>query len=219
LGRISVGAATEVLQGNRPDRHVHVDSVRQRTGDPRVVPVNVGGSAVARARRISGASARAGIGRAYQRKARWKSHRLCGTRDHDACVLHWLAQSVEDVSGKFKHFVQKQYTVVSKADLTGSRLRPTSNQARARNRMVGRSERPNAFAHSVVIEHARDGMNCNHFQGFVLGERRQNRRKAACEHGLSCARWSDEQDVVSAGGCHLECTLRCLLANDIGEVT
>lgn len=49
-------------------------------------------------------------------------------------------------------------------------------------------------------------------------EWRQDRRKAFGHHGFARAGGPDEQYVVTAGTCHLECTFDRFLPFDVGEI-
>jgi hypothetical protein len=62
-------------------------------------------------------------------------------------------------------------------------------------------------------------MNNGGGHGVVGRQVWQNSNKALRKHGLSCARWTNEQHVVRASRCNFACMSRCTLPTHIGHVS
>jgi hypothetical protein len=143
-----------MAESNGADRHVHVYSVGKWTRNARVVTFDVGCSAVALPAWICRPAARARVRRAYQGETRGKRDGLRRARDYNLGILHRLSESIEHVSRKFQHLVEKQHAVVSKTDLARPRKGASTDQTSARDRVMGRPERPHSFGYVTTAENA-----------------------------------------------------------------
>ncbi len=65
---------------------------------------------------------------------------------------------------------------------------------------------------------AKKASHLSHLERLVQLQRRQHAWKAAREHRLARARRTAHQQVMSARGCNLECSLRLLLPVNFGQV-
>jgi hypothetical protein len=197
---------------------MHVDTVGERSGDARRVSIHITRRAIARARRISRLTAWAGIRCPDECETRWIRHCLRGPRNHHFRVLHWLPQAIEDVTRKLQHLIQEKHSVVREAHLSGSRNGAASNQTRARDSVVRRSERTYASADAGMIQNTGNGMDGDDLERFFLAECGKNARHAAREHRLSRAWRANQQDVVPPSGSDLQRALRSRLSDDVGEI-
>lgn len=89
---------------------------------------------------------------------------------------------------------------------------------RRRHRVVRGAKRPDTHDGVVRRRETEDGVDLRSLDHFGAVHRGQNGRQALGEHGLARARRSDEQDVVPAGGGHLERALDVLLRLDLGKI-
>src|SRR2546427_8549742 len=71
---------------------------------------------------------------------------------------------------------------------------------------------------SRVMAFSSSAMNARRLDGFLKRHRRQNRRYALRQHGLSRARRPDEQNVMPAGAGHFQRALGGLLPMDIAQI-
>jgi hypothetical protein len=136
---------------------------------------------------------------------------------HDAPVLHRLAQPLDRVAAELGELVQEQDAMMRERHLTGTQeARAAAEQRRRRHRVVRRAER--SFRDEPAYQEPGHRMQLGDLERLVPRHRRQDRGEATCQHGLASAGRSHHQDVVSAGGGHLERPTRLRLATDLGEV-
>src|SRR5690348_6553644 len=89
---------------------------------------------------VAEAAAWAWIGRADESEPRRKSYGSSSAGDDDVAVLHRLAKPFENRSRKLEHLIQKENSMMSEADFTGTWNPASADQARARYRMMGRTK-------------------------------------------------------------------------------
>ena len=96
--------------------------------------------------------------------------------------------------------------------------RPATNETGIGNGVMGTAERPAGDQRLAARQQADDGMDLGGFQGFVEALGGEDGRQAPGQHGLAAARRADKQQVVIAGGSHLQGALDMLLAAHLGEI-
>ena len=139
-------------------------------------------------------------------------------RDGDAAVLERLAHRLEHGGRKLRQLVEKEHAVVGKAHLTRLQRAAAAGHGDVRHRVVRGAKRPDTHDGIVRRRETEDGVDLRGLDHFGAVHRGQNGRQALGEHGLARARRPDKQDVVPAGGGHLERALDVLLRLDLGKI-
>ncbi len=163
-------------------------------------------------------AALAGVHGAHEHEAARVRHGAGRARDGDAAVLERLAHRLEHGGRKLRQLVEKEHAVIRQAHLARLQRAAAAGHGDVRHRVVRRAKRPDAHDGVVRRREAEDGIDLRGLDHFGAVHRRQNGRQALGEHGLARARRADEQDVVPAGGGHLERALDVLLRLDLGEI-
>src|SRR6185369_2547941 len=124
--------------------------------------------------------------------------------DGDVSLFERLAQDLQYSAIELGHLVQEENAVVRKRDLARPRNGAAADQGHVRNRVMRRAkwtpdEQPRSGG-----KQASHGVDRGALERFIEGERRQDAAQAPREHGLSGARRTAQQQVVTAGGGNLE---------------
>ncbi len=96
--------------------------------------------------------------------------------------------------------------------------RSAADQRRLTDRVVRKTKRARPHDAGAADQQSGDAVNLRHFERFVQRHRRKNRWKASCEHRFAATRRSDEQKIVTAGGCDLERPLCGELTAHVGQI-
>jgi len=102
--------------------------------------------------------------------------------------------------------------------LAGAEGKPPTHEPRVAHRVVGRPEGPLGHQSRSRREEARHRVHPCHLQGLGQGERWQNPREAASQHGLSRAGGAQQEEVVPSRRSHLQGPLRAFLPSDVQEI-
>ena len=128
-----------------------------------------------------------------------------GPTDPDQALLQRLTQGVEDHGGELTHFVEEQHPAVGQADLPRPHsIRPAADHRDRRGAVMRGSERrPD---HQPARRQREPGyrMDPADLQGGRLVEGRQETGKPVGQHRLPRTRWPDQEDMMAAGGRHLQ---------------
>jgi hypothetical protein len=130
-----------------------------------------------------------------------------------------LPQRVEDVRSELRGFVQEEDSAVGQAQ----RARPGQAGAAAHQRRRGGGvvrclERRSADQARHRRQGAGDRVHRGHLERAGVVQRRQDRGEPLGQHGLAGARWSEQGEMVRAGGGDLQGEPAAVLADDVGEV-
>src|SRR5271157_4212790 len=219
LGRALDGRrAAQFLIFNGRDFDVNVDAVEKRAGDLGHVTLNHGRGALALAGLVVEEAAGAGIHGRGEHKARGEANRHGGAGDGDGVVFQGLAQDLEDVAGKLRKLVEEEQAVVSQRDLAGSGDDAAADQSGVGDGVMRRAEGALGDEALCGVEDAGDGVNLGGFQRLIEGERGEDGGQALGQHGFARAGRADHENVMAAGGGHLEGALGRLLAAHVLEV-
>ena len=139
---------------------------------------------------------------------------MIGPRNDAFASFQRLAQCIQHLRRKFRELIQKKNAVMGERSLTRLGAKPPADQRRHGGGVVRGAERP-AVRKLAAGQLAGDGMDHRHFQQFRRFQRRQDGRQAGCEHGFAGAGRTDHEQVVAAGGRHLQRTPGALLSFDI----
>src|SRR5690348_3327278 len=195
-----------------------VDAVEQWPGNFRHVALNLGGSAMAVARRIAEEAARTGIHGGREHEAGREIHGKSGAGDGDNAVFEGLPEDFENIALEFREFVEKENAIMTERDFAGTRDGAAADEAGVTDGVVGRAIRPRADEAARVVEDSGDAVDARRFDGFFERHRWKNRRNTLGEHRLASAGRADEENVVAAGTSDFERTLCGLLPADVAEI-
>jgi hypothetical protein len=148
--RVTVAGRTQIAEGNRSDRDVHVYSICERTGDPRIVVLDISDATSACPERIRGSPTGTRIGRTNQSEARRKGYRLRRAGYHNPGILHRLSQSIEHVPRKLQHLIEEENAVMSQAHFAGAWNGATADQPRAGDGMMWCPKWPHSFVYLAL---------------------------------------------------------------------
>src|SRR5687767_996649 len=100
---------------------MQIDTIQQRSRQPRSISLDLILRTRARARRMAKIGAVAGVHRRDERESRWIGHDRRRASDHDAPVLQRLPERLERVARKLEQLVEKEDAVVSETHLAWTR--------------------------------------------------------------------------------------------------
>ena len=203
-------------QGRHVDRQVQ--PIAQRPRKAAAIAGDLLRRAAAFARRIRREPARTRIHRPHQHEPRGEHRRARGAGDHDAAVLERLAKDLQHMTGELQHLVEEEDAVMGETDLAGTRLRAAANQRDVGDGVMRGAKGTIRQQTGASWKQSGNRMHRGHLERFVERERRQNARQPPRHHRLPRARWTDQQQIVTAGGCDLERAAREELAADVGEI-
>jgi hypothetical protein len=106
---------------------------------------------------------------------------------------------------------------VGERNLAGLGAQPAADQRCHARRMMRRAERA-PVGERATVELAGDRGDHRDFEQLGRRQRRQDRGQPRREHRLAGAGRADHQQIVAAGGCHLERPLGALLSLDVEEI-
>ena len=202
-------------RGGRPrDRDRDVDPVEQRPAETTLVLRKIAGAAAAG--RLP-ASARARVRRGHERDPRRKAHHPLRPDDRDRAVLQWLAQRLERRPRELGQLVEEEHPMVGERRLTGSRADAAADEARGGDRVMRGAERTSPDQAARAVQ-AGDRVQPGHLDRLVTRERRQQAGQPARQHRLARARRAVEEEVVPAGGRHLQRGDEAVVAAHVREV-
>ena len=120
---------TQIPKRYCADAYMHVNSVRERTGNSGPIPRQIGRRAGAGSAGISRLPTGTGIRGSNQGELR----RICDARrsaryDH-AGIFHWLAHTFQDGARELQHLIEKKNSVVRETHLARPRMTPATNQS------------------------------------------------------------------------------------------
>ena len=122
------------------------------------------------------------------------------------------------MAGEFQHLVEKEHAVVREAHFAGPRIRSPADERRVGDRVMRRAKRTVPQQAGAGAEQSGDRVDRRRFESLRERQWRQNPGNPSCHHRLAGAGRTDEQQVVAAGGGHLERAPREQLAADVGEI-
>ena len=93
-----------------------------------------------------------------------------------------------------------------------------ANETGVRDRMVGRAKGSCGDERLIRGERTRHAVDAGGFQRFLWSEGRQDAWKSLGQHGFTGPRWSDQQDVVSAGRGDFQGAFGVRLSANVGEI-
>ena len=125
--------------GGRSTRMRMSIAVQQRAGEPAAVADEVGLRALAA---VVAEAARARIRRRDEHEAGREDHHLLTADDRHVAVLERLAQRLQARAGELRQLVEEEHAAVRQGRLARLRRARTAHQARRRDRVVRRAERP-----------------------------------------------------------------------------
>ena len=114
--------------------------------------------------------------------------------------------------------VEEQHAAVGERQLAGPGRGAAADQAGARERMVGRAERPPAHEAEPGWPEPRDRVQAGDGERLLGRERRQDAGKPPREHGLAHAGRAHHEQVMAPGGGDLEGAARHDLTAHLGKV-
>src|SRR5690606_15468566 len=132
--------------------------------------------------------------------------------------LKGLSQPFKDGTLELRKLIQKEYTMMSKRNLTRLRDRTTPDQGGCGNRMVGGSERTGPYQRLSGTKLTRNGVNLSRFQRFINLQWRQDCWEQTCEHTFARTRGTNHQDIMPARSGDFQCSFYGLLSFDIRKV-
>src|SRR5699024_11506401 len=110
-------------------------------------------------------------------------------------VFQRLSEYLQASSGKFRHFIQKQYSSVRQRNLSRLRIPAASGQRSCRTGMMRTPERPAADERVFLRQKSGNTVYFRQFQAFSITQKRHDTRYPLCSHGLACSRLTDHQEL------------------------
>jgi hypothetical protein len=136
------GSLTELGEAEGRHLDVEVDAIEERTGNPAAIPFDEVRRAPTGVTGIPEVTTRTGIHGGHESETRGESKARPRADDGYLAVFEGLAKRFESVPAKFRQFVEKEDSVVSQADLAGTRYGATTDQGGRRNRGMRAAEGP-----------------------------------------------------------------------------
>src|SRR5215211_1690839 len=196
------------------DEEVH--PVEQRARDASLVAFDLARRAPANPPSVPRITAGAGVHGAKQRHPRGIGERRGHPRDRHLPILQRLAQGLERRPTELGQLVEEKHAVVCQRHLPWPRVAPTPCEPRGRYGVVRSPERPPRNERPVALP-AR-AVDLGYLDALLQGERGQNTRHPACQHGLPGTGWPTHDHVVSTRGGHLQSPLGVSLPSHVGKV-
>jgi hypothetical protein len=195
---------------------MQVDSISEGAGDPRPIAPDICRGANAPVGPVAGESAGTWIHRTDQCESRGIPNTRRRADYRDMTVLERLTHRVERMAREFQHLIEKQHPAMRQADLSWTRARPTSNEARNRHRVMRGPKRPRRTDTDVAAQQSRDRLNGDYLERLALAQPRKNAREASRQQRLPTTRWPAQEKPMTARCRDLDRATGYLLANDIG---
>ena len=205
------------MRRERRDGDDQIHAVEQRAGELGLVILAAAWRAAAFARAIAEIAAAARIHRRHQLEARRVGDVRAGAGDGGLPALQRLAQGLQRGAGEFGPFIHEQHAAMGERDLAGAGAVAAARNRRRAGGMVRLAER-RAGDEPPLLQHASDGMHHAHLQRLARREVRQQPGQARGEHRFAAAGRADHQQIMPAGGRHLERAAGGFHAAHIGEV-
>ena len=137
----------------------------------------------------------------------------------DHALFERLAQGLERGDRELPHLVEEEHPVGGQADLTrAQRPAAPADQGHERGTVVGGPEGRLADQHPVGERAPGGRVHPGHRERLLGRERGQQAGQALGQHGLARSRRAHHQQVVPAGGRHLEGVATEGLAPDVGQI-
>jgi hypothetical protein len=123
----------------------------------------------------------------FRTLARWYA---CNT------LLEGLTQDLQDVASELRQLIQQEHAMVRQRDFAGYRHLPATDQPHIRDGVVGGATRPRRDDGGAIAGETGDAVDAGGVEGFGEGQMRQDGGEAARQHGLTCTRRTEEQEVM-----------------------
>ena len=146
---------------------VNIYPVEQRAGDLGNIAFYLPRSAFALSGTGTEISAWTWIHRGDKHKLCWKSHTSFGAGNRNRSFFEGLADHLEYVSWKFREFIEKQYSMISKAQLAWSWICSASYKSRSACSVMRRSEGTDGYERIVFFEQADRRINSGRFKRLL----------------------------------------------------
>ena len=206
----------QLLRRQRRHLHLQVDTVEQRTREARLITLDLCRRAVTGLARIAQMATGAGIHRRDQLEACRIAAFVAGPSDMDTPRFHGFTHHLQHMTRKLRQLIEEQHAVMGQGDLAGARFRTTAHQRHGTGGMMRRAEGPPAPLGTQ--RQPADRAYRRHLQRLLFGQRRQDARQATGQHGLAGAGRPGEEQVVAAGGGHLQGAAGLKLSAYLGQV-
>ena len=191
------GPGAEISRQGPLDGDPQVNSIEQRAAEAAPVPVDLSFATAASPICRSGVAARTRVGRGHEHHLRREDCDVLAADDADVAILERLAQRLEARPGKLAQLVEEEDAEMGEGRLAGRGDSAAADEAGRGDRMVRRPERSLGHQPTGALTD-RDTANPGGLDRLLRRQRREDRRQAAGKHRLACARWSIEQQVVTA---------------------
>ena len=182
-----------LLKRHGNDLHLYVDAVEQRSRNTVHVFLYRSRRTETRPVGMVVITARARIHRSDQHKAGGIIDRETGTRNRDLAILQRLTHHFEHTPVELRQLIEKQYPIMSQADLSRLRISSPAYHRHIRNGMMRRAERTLYHQGSLHPYLSCYRMDLRCLQRFMQGERRKNSRQPFCQHRLAASRCTYHQ--------------------------
>ena len=193
---------------------LQVDTIQQRTGQPPQVATTAVGRADAGG--LSGAGA--GVRSKDQREPGRIGGDAAGAGDSDASLLQRLPQPVEDTGRELRGLVKEEHSTVGQAGRTWPRHPRAPSDDRGHAGRVVRVLEGCTGDQRLFAQPAGDRVDRRDLERFVQRQRRQDARQSLRQHRLPGARRPEQEQMVTAGGGHLDSRPPDRLTADVHEV-
>lgn len=163
---------------------------------------------------IKGIAAATRIGSGNEHEAARVFDMRIRARDHDLASFYGLAQGFQNLAREFWKLIHEQNTVMREGHFARFCTAAAPNYCWHRRCVMRFAKRAYA-GNTPFIKQARKRMDHGCLQRLHRAERWQKPRQTRSKHGFSRTGCSDQQDVMTPGGCDFERTFGALLSFNI----
>ncbi len=206
------------MNGDFGNVDVKIDAIEDGSGDLFLVTLDLAGKTFAGS--FFGAKKAAGtrIGGSDENELGRIAHGTRGSGDLDDAIFHGLTKAFENVTGKFREFVEEKDTSMGERDFSRHGFGAAANKTNTGSGVVRVAKGAGGDDGVSWGNVAGDGVDFGNFNGFGLGKIGKNTGKSASHHGFTGSRSTEKKYIMSPTGGDFQSPFSLFLATDFGEV-
>ena len=196
------------------DVHDHVDAIHEGPTDASLVGSNASRGTRALVSLVAEVTAGAGVRRRDKLEVAGEHVHAVDAYDTNLVVLQRLAKGLQGVCGELRQLIQEEHPSMGKRNLPRHHWPTTANESSHRDGVMWCAEGTLA-ALDRIDGLSRHRVNEHRLGTLGIGERRQNRRHPAREHGLAGTRRAHHEYAVPPSGGNDHRALGNVLVGDV----